>query len=205
MKSHTQIAAELESKGFAVVEDSQDNQKSLVYWGETRLGEIQGTHQAKLEWAPRIQNALDLITGAVDGAQVVYEDKEKFFRAPIEDVADLADLIEHEDAGIAQEAYSHWSNGTNHAECDRNGKLFDTNRLIVGDRVEHTTAQGDVVAGIIRTIEGNLLCIDFDDGEEGWESLTTCKREEYQHEPEIIWNHGQFGVPIEVHRPFAGG
>lgn len=71
----------------------------------------------------RIQAALDRIGGTVEGNQVIYYDDptQKFYLAPLEDLSDLADLMEDDDEDVARDAYSHWCAGTSHPECDEEG------------------------------------------------------------------------------------
>lgn len=76
---------------------------------------------------PRIQAAVERINGSItsDESSVIYYDDsmQKYYLSDIDDLGDLADLMESDDEDIARDAYSHWCAGTSHPECDENGNL----------------------------------------------------------------------------------
>lgn len=79
----------------------------------------------------RIQAAIERIQGSItdDGASVIYYDDntQLHYLSPIEDLDDLADLMESDDADISGDAYGHWCAGqlTPHPECDEDGNVTE--------------------------------------------------------------------------------
>lgn len=59
-----------------------------------------------------------------DGESVVYYDDnaQKYYLAPMADIADLSKKMLSDDEDISRSAYSHWCACTSHPECDEDGE-----------------------------------------------------------------------------------
>jgi hypothetical protein len=60
---------------------------------------------------------------------------------------------------------------TSHSGPDYHG---NTATFAPGNRINHIADDGTIIPGTVRTVDGDLLEVAFDDGEEGWENISSC-------------------------------
>ena len=71
-------------------------------------------NEAEQAWA----DARARIDGSIVAGSIVYYDDNMslYYVGPVDDLADLADLMADDDEAVARDAYSHWCAGTSHGD-----------------------------------------------------------------------------------------
>lgn len=78
-----------------------------------------------------VEAAIERIDGnRINDDEVVYYDDNtrSYYKAPVEDLYELAELMMSDDESVASDAYSHWCAGTSHPECDEEGNELESGK-----------------------------------------------------------------------------